>query len=147
MKKPNTVESMTPCSGQYSFKQDMKLSAWLIVACGVYLVGLFVLKHYPDLGSGWKAAVTLAPLIPALLCLRTWVCFIRGLDELQRRMQLEVWLSAALTTVVVGATLSSLSSVGIRWSERLSGLGIGEALGLMFVFWIIGSIRTNRRFQ
>jgi hypothetical protein len=99
MEKPNTMESVMPFSGQYSFKKDLKLSLWCAVAAATYLLSRKLLQHYPDWNDSWSLIVSLTPLIPALLFVRSLVRFFRGLDELQRRIQLQFWLFAATGTL------------------------------------------------
>ena len=45
MKKTNTIESVLPYSGEYSFRSDMRLSAWWLVACLTYLGVKFLIPH------------------------------------------------------------------------------------------------------
>jgi len=49
-----------------------------------------------------RGLVAVAPLIPGLLYVRSWLRFIRGLDELQRRIQLEAFPVAALGQLLSG---------------------------------------------
>jgi hypothetical protein len=80
----------------------------------------------------------LLPLIPGLLYLRSWMRFIRGLDELQRRIQLEAFLFAALGTVILGAVVSSLNAHGVPTGMLKHGLGLGASFMALLCFWSIG---------
>ncbi|MBP6507523.1 MAG: hypothetical protein KA257_08150 [Opitutaceae bacterium] len=147
MNPPNTLESVQPCSGQYSLKKDLRLNAWFAVATGTYLVTIFLLRHHPDWSVSLRVAVTLAPLIPGFLYVRSCLRFVKGMDELQRRIQLEAWLFAAMGTVLVGTVLSALSNNGVDLGSFKHGLDMGRALALLFVLWLVGSGLANRRYK
>src|SRR5579863_7132610 len=113
MNEPNTIESITPHSGKYSPKKDWQLNAWLAVAALFYCAALLLLKRHPDWTPIARSLVALAPLLPGLLYVRSWMRFVRGLDELQGRIQLEAFLFAALGTVLVGTVLNTLGASGV----------------------------------
>ena len=52
MEKPNMMESVQPCSGEYSLKKDLRLNIWLGVAVAVYLASLVVLRTHPEERAG-----------------------------------------------------------------------------------------------
>lgn len=147
MNKPNLMESLDPCSGQYSWKTDFRLSFWLLVAALVHVIQSMVLKMQPEWDPAFRVMWTLAPLVPGLLYVRSWVRFIRGLDELQRRIQLEVFLFAALATVIIGAILSALNEQGVSTAWMKHGLGLGSSFMLMLVLWTAGWAFAKRRYQ
>jgi hypothetical protein len=137
MSKTNLMESVDPCSGHYSFKADLRLNAWLLVAVVMHLgAQSLVLPRSED--PLFRGMLALAPLLPGLLYIRSWVRFIRGLDELQRRIQLETFLFAALGTLVVGAAISALNAHGIPTGWMKHGLGLGTSFMLMLLFWSVG---------
>jgi len=145
MNKPNTMESVIPYSGQYSFKKDLRLSFWFFVAAATYILGGFLLSHHPEWNEFFRAALELSPLLPCLLFIRSHVVFTRGLDELQRRMQLEVWLFASLGTLFVETTIGVLGSNGVlALTERLV---IGRVMALIVLLWFFGTLIANRRFR
>lgn len=146
MEKPNLMESVEPCSGQYSLRSDLRLNAWLGVAMLVYLPGLFLLKQHPEWNQLLRGSVALAPLVPGLLYLRSCVRFIRGLDELQRRVQLDAFLFAALGTLIVEAALSTLSAQEIQLGAFSHGLGMVGTFTSMFILWVVGTRIANCRY-
>jgi hypothetical protein len=145
MNKPNTMESVIPCSGQYSFKKDLRLSLWFFVAAATYILVSFLLSHHPEWNDFFRAALELSPLVPCLLFVRSHVLFTRGLDELQRRMQLEVWLFASLGTLFVETTISVLGSNGVL--ALFQRLIIGRVMALIVLLWFIGTLIANRRYR
>ena len=73
--------------------------------------------------------------------------FVRSLDELQRRMQLEVWLLASLGTLMTGAVIAVLNTNGVPLGVFSHGLGIGGAFFIMMGLWTVGSIVAIRRYR
>lgn len=138
MDKPNLMESLEPCSGRYSFKIDLRLNAWLGVAAAVHLTVLLLNHRHPDWDPLLRGALALVPLIPGLLYVLSWTRFIRGLDELQRRIQLEAFLFAAIGTVITGTAINILNAhdVPLPWLQH--GLGLDETLMLMLLLWSVG---------
>ena len=147
MDKPNLIESVTPLSGGYSCKKDLRLNAWCFVATAFYVANLLLLKWHPEWSPMTKALFTLSPLIPGALYIRTCVRFIRGMDELQRRIQLEVWLFASLGALLIGAVINTLNEVGVALGGFNHGLGLGATFALTFVLWAVGTPIANRRFK
>lgn len=147
MEAPNLIESLVPHSGQYSFKKDLRLNAWLAMAMAVYL-GVTALNHQHREWSPFvRGALALTPLIPSLLYVRSWVRFVRSLDELQRRVQLEAFLFASLGTVIGGTALNILNEHGVPLGWLKNGLGMGDTFVLMFVLWPIGWSLANCRYK
>ena len=127
MDKPNTIEEITPHPGHYSPRKDMRLNGWLAVATAAYVAELLLLKKNPDWSPALRSLLALAPLLPGFLYVRTWLRFIRGLDELQRRIQLEAFLFAALGTLLVETVVNTLNANGATVGFLSHGLGLGGA--------------------
>jgi hypothetical protein len=149
MAKPNLIDSYEPSSGCYSFRKDARLNAWLFVATVLYLVALWLVKHHPAWSPLTLGLVQLSPLLPGLFYIRAWVRVVRGLDELQRAIQLEAFLIAALGTVIVGAILSTLNASGISpfGSMQSDGLGLGGAYISLLILWQVGTAIANCRYK
>ncbi len=146
MEKPHVIESVLPCSGQYSFKQDLRLNAWLLVATVAYLAQRFLIAGQPEWSPLARGLVALTPLLPALLYLRDWVRFVRGLDELQRRVQMEAHLFAAWGALIAGILLTALHEQGVlQWLPH--GLGFGGVMVVLFPLWLLGIAIANRRYK
>mgnify|MGYP000651617034 CR=1 FL=1 len=147
MNKTNTLESVTPLSGQYSFKKDVKLNAWLGVAAVTYVAAKIILKDHPDWDPWMKAMISLSPLLPGCFYARSCMKFIRGLDEFQRRIQLQVLLFAAMGTLIVGWFISALNANGIDLKKFTHGLEMSGAFVVLFGFWVVGTFIANRRYK
>jgi hypothetical protein len=144
---PNTLEFLQPCSGQYSARKDIRLNAWLAVAVAVYVIGQLLDKWHPGWSVAIRAALALAPFAPGLLYVRSWMRFISGLDELQRRIQLEAWLFAVMGTMLAGIAINTLGESGIHLGGLEHGMGMGWAFIVGFVPWLVGSALANCRYK
>lgn len=147
MEKPNTLESVTPLSGQYSCKKDLRLNAWLVVAGSLHLITLVLLRHYPSWSPLTRGLVALTPLLPGLLYVRDCLRFVRGMDELQRRIQVESWMLAALGTLIVAAVINTLNAHGVSLGAVPHGLGLGGMFFVMFALWLVGLGIANCRYK
>ena len=144
---PNTLESLQPCSGLYSLRKDLKLNFWFFVATVTWVANLALAKSHPEWGPSTRAACALSPLVPGLLYLRSCMRFVGGLDELQRRVQLEAWLFAAIGTLLIGTAVNTLGSSGVRMGELEHGMGVGSAAILTFALWLVGCAVANRHYK
>jgi hypothetical protein len=120
---------------------------WLATATLVYLISLWLLKHHTDWSPGTRVAITLAPLLPGVLYLRTLVKSFWEMDELQRRIQIEALGLALVGTVVLMAAMNILTVEGIRVVNYPQGLGIGGVYMTMFILWSIGVSISTFRYQ
>jgi hypothetical protein len=148
MDKPNLLESvLQPCSEHYSLKKDLRLNAWLMVAAAVYVAILALLKHHPEWSPLTRGLFSLTPLLPGVLYVRTCLRFIRGMDELQRRIQMEAWLFAALGSLFIGTIINTLNASGVSLGGLQHGLSLGGTLILTFALWLVGTAIANRRYK
>ena len=72
---------------------------------------------------------------------------LKAKDELQRRIQLEAWLFAAIGTVIVSTVINVMNANGILWEDFPHGLEIGGTYLAMFFLWCIGVSLVNRRYS
>jgi hypothetical protein len=147
MDQPNLIESVVPCSGQYSLKKDLRLNAWLVAAAVVYVAILELLKRHPEWSPLARGLLTLTPLVPGVLYVRSCLRFIRSLDELQRRIQLEAWLFASLGALIIGTIINTLNANGVILGDLKHGLSLWGAFTLTFVLWLVGSALANCRYK
>lgn len=138
MQKPNLMEEVVPGSGQYSFKTDLRLNVWLLVAVAVYLCAMYAVKEHPDWNRWMKGALVSLPVIPGLLYGRSLMRFFRGLDELQRRIQTEAAFFATFGTVLVTAVVNTLNEQGVPTWMLDRGVGVGGCFMLLLFLWSIG---------
>ncbi len=147
MDKPNLIESVQPLSGHYSLKKDLRLNAWFMVAAATCLVIDVLLKRHPEWSPLSRALLTLTPLLPGVLYVRDCLRFIRGMDELQRRIQMEAWLFAALGSLIIGTIINTLNANGVHWGAPEHGLSLWGTFALTFALWLVGSAIANCRYK
>lgn len=132
----------------YSFRSDVKLNAWAFVAVAVAALARWLLQHHQDWGRLLQAAIALTPLVPSLLYVQSIARWIGGMDELQRRIQLQACLLATTGTVFITTALSLLSSVSVLQSQNLRhGLGWEGTFGVTILFYVLANIVVNRRYR
>lgn len=103
------------------------------------IVSVWLLKHkiYPPL----RIPFALLPLFPALLAMWAAIRYFRGLDELQRRIQLEGLAFSFLATCVLALSWALLQNAGLPHADV-----IWVAPALIF-FWGLGASIAKRRYE
>ena len=118
---------------------------WLAAATLTYLISLWLLKHHADWSPAARVGITLVPLLPGILYLRTLLKSFWQMDELQRRIQIEGFGFALVGTIVVMTAVNLCKAEGIALLNYPQGLGIGGVYMTMLILWSIGvSISTFR---
>ena len=147
MNHPVLPEAVRP-GRHYSLKADLRLNAWAFVAVAVAFVARWYLKDHPN-GSAWlRAGVALTPLLPSLLYVRSIAGWIRGMDELQRRIQLEACLFATTGTVFVATALGLMDGAGVLATARLQhGLGWEGTFASILLLYVLGNVIFNRQYR
>ena len=147
MNAPIFPEAVRP-GKNYSLSADLRLNAWALVAVVVAAVARWLTSHHRDWGVLLLAAVALAPLVPSLLYMRSIARWIGGMDELQRRIQLEACLFATTGTVFLATALSLLEGVGLLPSLRLQhGLGWEGTFAAIVLLYVLANVLINRRYR
>ena len=144
---PEQVETQPDPTAVKRALRSFELNAWLAVATAAYLLAMFLVRHHPDWSPGWKITLALAPILPGLLYLRNGLQLLRGVDELQRRIQLEGWLFAALGTVAVSTIINVVNGHGLGGNWLPHGLEVGGTYLTMFIFWCVGVTIANCRYR
>jgi hypothetical protein len=149
MNKPNRPEMVIPGKKDYSFRADMKVNAWLAVAMLSSFAGEeLLLPNLRDWPALLRTIIALIPLIPSLLWVRSIAKWVRGMDELHRRITQEALLFATVGTLIVVTAWHTLEKVGViplsfgfYWRT-----GFGTLL-LFVLFYFRGHFIANRRYQ
>jgi hypothetical protein len=132
----------------YSFLGEVRLNMWALVALLVALVTRWLLRNHEDWGAPLRSILAVSPLIPSLCYVRCIARWIGGMDELQRRIQLEASLFATTGTVFLATALSLLESYGVPLSNRLQhGLGWEGTFAAVIALYILGNVIINRRYR
>ena len=129
------------------FVRALELNAWLAVATATYVAALYLVRHHPEWSPTLKTTATLLPVLPGLLYLRKGMQMLRSMDELQRRIQVEGWLFAALGTVVVDTVVNVFNEQGLSGTWPAHGMGVGATYLTMFILWSVGVMIANLRYR
>ena len=147
MNKSLLPEAVRP-GPHYHFWADLKLNSWALVAVVFAFASRWFLQHHHNWSEGLQAGVALAPLLPSLLYVRSLARWISGMDELQRRIQLEACLFATTLMVLVATALSLLGGLDLLQGTRLQrGLGWEGTFAATVAFYILGNVIFNRRYR
>jgi hypothetical protein len=152
MTKPNTPEELDLMFGRkdYSFQTDLKVNAWGYLSMALSFAGDVLLPRHQDWHIAVRAIIALSPIVPALLWGRVFARWIRGMDELHRRITVEVCLFATTATLFLFAALRPLVKAGIFQPLEKTGLDLHTWWGtswLLVCFYILGSRILHRRFK
>jgi hypothetical protein len=142
------TEQILPEGVNTSWVTAFKLNAWAVVAVITLNVARIIQREF-DVGTPLRAILALAPMVPSFLYIRSIARWIRGLDELQRRIQYEAWFFATTGTLLVATSLQLLfaSGVPVFGGRFATGLGWEEMFACVFVLWMLGCVLVNRRYR
>lgn len=124
-----------------AYVRDMAIAAAVYV--GVVYGAVTLIRHVPISLPQWLVAlIALTPLIPALMMVRTYMTYLRSMDEFGRRIQTEAWLISAGVVGLGTFTYSFLE----EWAHfpRIDLVWIFPAL---IFFWGMGTFYVRRRYK
>jgi hypothetical protein len=130
-----------------SAEEARRSGSSLLVASGAFVLAYFaaaaVLKAV-DLSAPARVAVTLIPLIAFLWFLLVEVRLVRGLDELERRIQLEALALAYPTAIVLFLVFGLLDRAGfiVPGFERIRDLAL-----LALIPYPVGLVIAKKRYE
>jgi hypothetical protein len=125
--KPNDPEDCINLK-RNSWRTDTKVNYWFFIAVAVGMANAILFHPIGPPLDGvlredfliWPAGIRLiiesVPLLAGLLWPRSWTRFIRGMDELHRRITIQAWLIAALATIGFISIWPMLDAAGISGS-------------------------------
>jgi hypothetical protein len=129
---------------------------WMFAVFLTDVPGASVLKRYPDWPLALRTCVALIPLAAGLLYVLATARWIRGMDELHRRVSISAFLFSAVAYLVLSSAWGLLDRAGV-WSfiYRANKLGFifidfrlpTLAIALTYVFFGVGYSVLNRRYK
>ena len=144
--KPNIPEELAP-GKHYSFQTEIKVNGWCWVAVLTSFVGeCWLLPHHQDWPVASRTVVALVPLAAGLLWVWTVTRWVRGMDELHRRITMAACLFAAVATLFVVTTLHLLTIAGVLPAKFQASAGF-VIIWLVVCFYILGQAVFNRRYK
>jgi hypothetical protein len=144
--KPTVPQEVEPRSGHYSFGTDMKVNGWSWVAVLTSFVGeVLLLPKHMDWPTALRAAIALVPLVASLLWVQSVMRWVRGMDELQRRITTAASVFATVTTLFVIAASHLLVVAGV-FPARFQATAGFVIIWLVVCFYLLGRGIFNRRY-
>jgi hypothetical protein len=124
----------------------------------VYLTdipGEWLIKHHPDWPLALRLLIALLPLAASLLYVRGMALWIRGMDELDRRVTLGALLFGTTLYLVFNAGWALLVRAGVfsafnltRWHlDQMPFYNCTLTICLTFIFSSLGYGLFNRRYK
>jgi hypothetical protein len=127
---------------------------WLVFATDV--PGQWLIKHHPEMSVFLRAAIAAIPPVAAAVYATTVLRWIRGMDELHRRLTIESFLFATTAYLLLGAGWSALDVAGV-WKavNAASGLHFDAVpwtncsfiICMTYVLFGAGYSMAKRRFE
>ena len=111
------------------------MAGYVVVVFG----SVWLLKHYPH--SPWRYVLAVLPVVPAAFAMWAATRYFRGLDELQRRIQLEGLAFSFLATCLIALTWGFLQNAGLPHFDVI------WVAPLLVGLWGIGTRVAKRRYQ
>jgi hypothetical protein len=166
--KPNDPEVLITINPKrYSFWADMKVNGWLFASWPIIFGGDLWLYNHEDHPFVLRVIIALIPLAMILLWMRNVARWIRGMDELHRRITLDACLFAITGTFFVITAWQHLKHEGILgvifrsshsfFGNLVSGFnlaGLTEydfyyplAIMLLYSFFFLGHTIFTRRYK
>ena len=151
--KPNVPGEIFLGNKDYSIRMDWKVSGWLFLAT---LISCFSDIMFPRMVQqwpiGWRVTVATIPFLLILLWTRNLAHWIRGMDELHRRITVKAILFAVSATfffVMLWHRLDVTGFFSAIFPRRSSWdiATVGHAFLLLTFFYFLGHTIFNRRYK
>jgi len=112
-----------------------------VAYCLATYASVQILKHAGIEHFGLRTVIALLPMLPIAWTGFIVLRFMRSLDELQQRIQLEAVVFSAVVTGLLTGAYGFLEGVGY---PELDTVWI---MPMLMVLWVVGQIIARRRYQ
>jgi hypothetical protein len=149
--KPNVPDEIYLGKKEYSWRVDWKVNGWMFVAFVISAASDgFFHDRIKTWHIVWRIIIAIAPFFGILLWVRDLTRWIRGMDELHRRITLAAILFSVSTAFFIVALWHLLAKTGI-WQTFFHNFfdpnSVWVILSLMTVFYFRGYSIFNRRYK
>ena len=154
--KPNVPGEIFMGEKEYSWRTDWQVNGWLFVAT---LISAFADIMFPQVVRqwplGWRVSIVLAEFLCIALWVRNLTHWVRGMDELHRRITTSAVLFAICTTFFCLMLWHRLERAGLFDAilpGSKAGVGwdictVGHGFLLLTLFYFAGFSFFNRRYK
>jgi hypothetical protein len=152
--KPNLPEEIM-FGPSYSIRTNLKANTWAFVAMLLAWAADLLLSLPREWNVAQRAIIALVPLLVGLLWVRDFVRWVRGMDEMHRRLSVEACLFATSVTLFVVSTWHILDKAGVfQAGEHLTRLHLDShfhtasfPISLVVAFYFLGYAIFSRRYK
>ncbi len=154
---PNTPDQVWIGSENYTWRNDWAVNGWLLIAAllsgAADIMFPQVVREWP---VGLRAVVAVVPFLALLFWARSLARWIKGMDELHRRITVSAVLFAVSATSFVTLLWHRLDVAGAFQAMVPSTVGtsgtwdigtVGHAALLLTLFYAVGHARFSGRYQ
>ena len=158
--KPNIPDEIGLWTGKpYSWQDSVKAGAgWMMLVYLTDVPGAYLIAHHKEWPMVLRIGITLIPIAAALLYVRGVVHWIRGMDELHRKITLTSFGFATVSYLFLAAAWSQLvERAGIfedvfhltrlQTLERMPFSNCTFIIALTWVLFCLGFTIFNRRYK
>ena len=154
--KPNIPDEIYFGKKEHTWRRDWQVNGWLLVATLISafsdVMFPFVVKQWP---LGWRVGIVAAEFLAIALWARDLTRWIRGMDEMHRRITTSVILSAVSATFFFMMLWHRLERAGLfdaifpqpkaggSWDIRT----VGHGFLLLGLFYFVAQGIFNRRYK
>jgi hypothetical protein len=141
----------------YSWRADWKVNGWLFVAAIISSASdLLFRRQIAQWSTSAKTIIALVPFVAILLWTRSLARWIRGMDELHRRITVAAVLFATSATFLFSTVwhrldqagfFQAIFSAGQHQSANWDIVTVAHLFLLMTFFYFLGYSIFNRRYQ
>ena len=149
--KPNVPDEISFGKEEYSWRMDWRVNGWMFAA---FFISSVSDVFFPDQIKTWRVAgraiIEIAPFVFLLFWARDLTHWIRGMDELHRRITQAAILFAVSATLFVVALWHVLAGAGVCQPVALHLFdpnSVWVILWLMTFFYFLGYSIFNRRYK
>jgi hypothetical protein len=155
--KPNVPGEILLGASEYSWRSDCSVNGWLAVAA--LISGCFDIifpTQFAACSLAWRITVVLAQFVALALWVRSLMRWIRGMDEMHRRITTSAVLFAVSATFFVVLFWQRLESAGVinaLTPDHIQKHGtwniatVAHSFLLMTLFYIFGHHFFSRRYR
>jgi hypothetical protein len=154
--KPNVPGEIFMGEKEYSWRADWNVNGWLFVATIISALCDVMFPHaVRQWPLGWRISVVCAEFLAIALWARSLTLWIRGMDEMHRRITVSAVLFAVSATFFFAMLWHRLDRAGLFdaiFPKPKNGGGwdictVGHEFLLLTLFYFIGHGVFNRRYK
>ena len=151
MNKPNLPDEIWLGKKDYSWQSDLKVNGWLFVATLVSAASdIIFVSTVRQWSLALRVLIAVVPFIAILFWARSLARWVRGMDEMHRRITLAAILFTMSACFFVVMLWNRLDAAGVFPSRPGTSWNIGtigHVFLLMTFFYFLGFRIFSRRFQ